>query len=185
MAGRIIPIIPKTTYNQVVEQDAIIPLNGGPRSILTTDWRSGVLSVCIYDASLWNANMTICVKNVFIPPDDPSALFSDSTYNIATIRFDPSNLLPGIYSAELEQPMGPMIAVFPTIYSPATIAMTCTWTMSIDLIGRDILEPTPTTGPRALTSIGPAIGPNEPNQFPKQASRIPLRLREQTAPAGG
>lgn len=83
--------------------------------------------------------MTIAVKNVLIPPDDPSALFSDPTYNIATIRFNDVTMQPGLYTAEFDQPIGPMIAVFPTIYCPpSAFAISCNWTMSIDLLGRDI-----------------------------------------------
>jgi hypothetical protein len=136
MAGRLVSIIAKTQF----ESSNSTQITVGPRSILTTDWRSGLLSVRIHSRASWDSTavLVIAVTNAFISEDDPSTLLVDPYENIAEIILNSANIQAGaVYTAPLDQPIGPMLAI-KTYLNLGASSTACAWEMSIDLLGRDI-----------------------------------------------
>ncbi len=141
MAGRLVSIIAKTQFNQ----QGTTQITVGPRSILTTDWRSGLLSVRIQNLTSWDptAVLVIAVTNAFISEEDPSTLLVDPYENLAEIILNSAILVPGaapfqgVFTAALNQPIGPMVAI-KTYLNFGAASTACIWEMSIDLLGRDI-----------------------------------------------
>jgi len=140
MAGRLVSIIGKTQFNQQVASNNSTQITVGPRSILTTDWRSGLLSVRIHSLASWDSTavLVIAVTNAFISEDDPSTLFVDPYENLAEIILNSAIIQAGgVFTASLDQPIGPMVAI-KTYLNLGAGSTACTWEMSIDLLGRDI-----------------------------------------------
>lgn len=146
MAGRIIPIIPKTTYEFSAPAAAatlITPI--GPRVISSTDWVSGALMVRVFSATFASATATlsVAVLNAFIPPEDPNLLFLGMEGGTTPVSGVPINTNTPVGDAigalqldDFFAPIGSMVAVR-LAYSQGATAGATTATISVDLVARD------------------------------------------------
>ena len=143
MAGRVVNVIPRTSFAFNGTASSISTQAIGPRAIATPDWVGGVLMVRVHSATIsTTASIAITVKNVSISPDDPNILFNTTTTNasISLLTGAPAgNVAGGLQTAVLTTPIGSMLAVYLTLTQGAT-AGASTVDISVDLVGRDQLS---------------------------------------------
>jgi len=152
MAGRVVNIIPKTSYKFNISTSQTASQAIGPRAIATPDWVSGALIVRVHDASFSGTAPTavlgIGVNNVSISPDDPNTLFIELNSegdgpSLAGIEINdstPTGAAEGsLRTARLGSDtvaIGSMVAVFLHL-KQGTVAGEVAATISVDLVGRD------------------------------------------------
>ena len=142
MAGRVVNIIPRTSFNTPANVASTQAL--GPRSIATPDWVGGTLLVRVHSASIPVSTTTvvISVRNVSVTQDDPNVLFLDPGSPLVASASVPATPTPvgnaagSLRTASLVAPIGSMLAVYLTVTQGATPGITA-FEISVDLVGRD------------------------------------------------
>jgi len=146
MAGRVINIIPRTSFSFNTPASVQSTQALGPRSIATPDWVSGTLLVRVHSASIPVSTTTVVIsaRNVSVTPDDPNVLFLDSGSPLVASITLPTNPTPvgntagSLRTAALAAPIGSMLAIYLTMTQGSTAGITA-FEISVDLVGRDQL----------------------------------------------
>jgi hypothetical protein len=143
MSSRILTVIPKTVYSFDNKETGLARIQIGPRAIQTADWKSGILSVCVFRQNIQSATTSIQVKvlNSFISPEEPQTLFTESigTHAVASVTIDSTTPDEGENGSLLIAPMsniGAMVSVMLVCEQGATEGQAEVG-LSVTLIGRD------------------------------------------------
>lgn len=139
MAGKVVNIIPRSSFSFSSPANFVSSFAIGPRAIATPDWASGVLIVRLHAKNFASSSALarVQVANVSISPDDPNVLFSvPPPAVVAEATIANADTAPRLYALQFTAPIGMMLAVAATYSQGATLGA-CSWEMSVDLVGRD------------------------------------------------
>lgn len=144
MAGKIVPIIPKTRYSFNGVASSSTTVNIGPRAVSTADWRSGVISVRVHAGASWgstSSTVEVRVYNAYISSEDPNTVFLNTTTPpyVATASITNGTATgtnTALLTVSFNDPIGPMLAVQIVQLQGANLGAT-TLDVSVDLLGRD------------------------------------------------
>jgi hypothetical protein len=106
--------------------------------IPTVDWVSGVLVARLHTRGTFSASAraTILVENISIVPEEPQTIFADTAAPLASVQYVAGTLAPNLGVVAFVGAIGPMVQVRLIFDQQGTAAAAQTFSISVDLIGR-------------------------------------------------